>query len=208
MFHLNFRIGVRFMRTIRAYTYGIAVISATILFTSLFIAPEASAQRRGGGGERNRGARVTQFPRAYSPVIVGGHRYFYRDGFFYRGGGRGYMMIPAPIGARIRGLPFGFLSFSIGALPYYYYGGVYYQYLPDQSCYVVVQKPSGAPQSTASDNEDKAALTDGTTLSGVFEGASGDSIQFRVNGQSRSIPITKITSINFAPSTFDTTAHK
>lgn len=208
MFHLNLRIGVRFMKTIRAYTYGIAAISAVILLTSLFIQPEASAQRRGGGFGRNRGARVTESPRAYYPVIAGGHRYFYRDGFFYRGGRRGYMMSPAPIGARIRVLPFGFLSFSIGAMPYYYYGGAYYQYVPDQSCYVVVPKPSGAPASTASDNEDKAALTDGTTLSGVFEGASADSVQFRVNGQSRSIPITKITSINFAPSSFDTTAHK
>lgn len=208
MFHLDLRIGVRFMKTIQASSHGIAVISAVILLTSLFIPPGASAQRRGGGFGRSRGTHAAEFPRAYNPVIAGGHRYFYRDGFFYRGGRRGYMMIPAPIGARIRVLPFGFLNFSIGSIPYYYYGGVYYQYIPDQSCYVVVPKPSGAPASTSSDNEDKAALTDGTTLSGVFEGASADSIQFRVNGQSRSIPITKITSINFAPSSFDTTAHK
>ncbi len=119
-------------------------------------------------------------------------------------------MIPAPIGARVGVLPYGFVAFSVGAVPYYYYGGVYYQYIPDDNVYEVVQKPNNVPaaSSTSTDNEDKAVLTDGTTLSGVFEGASEDSVQFRVNGTVRSIAITKVTSINFAPSAFDTTGQK
>jgi hypothetical protein len=196
------------MRTIQSYVRGIAFLSAIILLATLFVTSDASAQRRrvfvGGRGG------VYASPQRYYPVYVSGHRYFYSGGYFYRGGRWGYAMIPAPIGARIRVLPYGFLTFNIGAVPYYYYGGVYYEYIPDQNVYVVVQKPSSAPAAatTATDNEDKAVLTDGTTLSGVFEGAGADSVQFRVNGQVRSIAITQITSINFAPSSFDTTGHK
>lgn len=195
------------MKTVQAFVRGIAFLSAIILLASLFITSDASAQRRrvyvGGRG----GAYAS--PRGNYPIVAGGHRYFYSSGYFYRGGRWGYAMIPAPIGARIRVLPFGFLSFTIGTVPYYYYGGVYYQYIPDQNVYEVVQKPSGAAAaSTSTDNEDKAVLTDGTTMSGVFVGASEDSVQFKVNGEVRSIPVTKITSINFAPSAFDTTGHK
>ena len=122
------------------------------------------------------------------------------------------MMVPAPIGARVRVLPFGFATFNIGLVPYYYFGGVYYRYIPDEDVYVVVQKPGEAPAATAAttpaDNNDKVVLTDGTTLSGVFVGAGEDSVQFQVNGEIRSIPVTKITAINFAPSSFDTTTHK
>jgi len=193
------------MKTVQAHSFGIVAILAAVLLSTFFVTSEASAQRRRIYVGRSV-ARVS--PRAYYPVYVGGRRFFYNGGFFYRGGRWGYTMIPAPIGARIRVLPFGFISFSIGAVPYYYYGGAYYQYIPDQNVYVVVQKPSSGPSSVSTDNEDKAVLTDGTTLSGVFESASADSVQFRVNGKLRSIPITQITSINFAPSSFDTTGHK
>jgi len=194
------------MRIIQSFAPGIALLSAIILVASFFVTSDANAQRRrvfvGGGRE----ARVS--PHAYYPLLIGGRRYFYSGGYFYRRGRWGYTVIPAPIGARIRVLPIGFLSFRIGTIPYYYYGGAYYEYIPDQNVYAVVQKPSAAPPTASTDNEDKAVLTDGTTLSGIFEGAGADSVQFQVDGQVRSIPITKITSINFAPSSFDTTAHK
>ncbi len=46
------------------------------------------------------------------------------------------------------------------------------------------------------------SLTDVSTLSGVFVGASADSIQFQVKNEVRSVPITQVKSINFAPSSF------
>lgn len=116
-------------------------------------------------------------------------------------------MVPAPIGARIRVLPVGFVSFRIGPLAYCYCDGAYYQFIPDENVYVVVQKPSGAPANPDT-TLDTAVLTDGTTLSGVFVGASADSVQFQVNGEVRSIPITEISSITFAPSTFNNNGQK
>ncbi len=196
------------MKTNLFHVQAIVGLSTIVLFFSLIIPPSANAQRKRVYVERRNPVIATHPVRPYYPVYSSGRRYFYRDGYFYRGGRWGYAVIPAPLGARIRVLPFGFLSFTIGSVPYYYYGGAYYQYVPDQSLYVVVQKPSGAPSTTATDNEDKAVLTDGTTMSGVFKGASEDSVQFEVNGQLKSVPITSITSINFAPSAFDTSAHK
>ncbi len=112
-------------------------------------------------------------------------------------------MFHPPFGARLRFLPFGFWSFRIGPALYYYGGGSYFQYLPDEDVYVVVPKPSQAPASpTTTSNDDVAHLTDGTTVSGVFVGATADSIQFQVKDEVRSIPITQIKSIDFAPSTF------
>ncbi|HUI30326.1 MAG TPA: DUF6515 family protein [Candidatus Acidoferrales bacterium] len=196
------------MKTTQAYPRKIVVLSAMILLVSIFVASDASAQRRRVYTGRGGGTAVTVLPRAHYPVFVGGRRYFYGDGFFYRGGRRGYVMIPAPIGARIRVLPFGFINFSIGAIPYYYYGGVYYQYIPGQNVYEVVPKPVGTPSNAPADSLDIAILANGTSLLGIFEGADADTIRFQVNGEVRRIPITQITSINFAPSLFDTTGHK
>ncbi len=196
------------MKTKQFHFFSLIVLLAAALISSLFIPSEASAQRRRVYVERGRDVRVMSLPREHYPVYVGGHGYYYSGGFFYRGGRRGYVITPAPIGARVRMLPVGFVSFRIGPLAYYYYGDTYYQYLPDQNDYVVVQKPDNTPPAVSNDTNDKAVLTDGTTLSGVFVGASADSIQFEVNGEESTIPITKVTSITFAPSILDTTGHK
>jgi len=186
------------------------MVSTIMLLSSLMVASNANAQRRRVIVEGSRTAHVAVAPVHPYPVIVAGRRYFYSGGYFYRGSRYGYIMVPAPLGARIRVLPYGFFSFSIGPVPYYCFGGVYYQYIPNENVYVVVQKPNGAPSSPSSANqtEDRVTLTDGTTLSGTFIGASADSVQFDVNGQTQSVPISKITSINFAPSTIDTTGNK
>lgn len=110
-------------------------------------------------------------------------------------------MYRPPIGARLRFLPFGFLSFRIGPALYYYGGGVYYQYIPGENVYVVVPRPEQAPVSPNS-NEDIMYLTDGKTLSGVFVGATADSIRFQVKDSVQTVPITQVKSINFAPSSF------
>lgn len=198
---------MKFMKASQAYGHRIAVLSAALMLASFFLSSEASAQRRHVIVNRGRDVRVLNLPRNHYPVFVGGRNYFYSDGFFYRGGRRGYMMVPAPIGARIRVLPVGFVSFRIGPLAYCYCDGAYYQFIPDENVYSVVQKPSGAPANPDT-TLDTAVLTDGTTLSGVFVGASADSVQFQVNGEVRSIPITGISSITFAPSTFNNNGQK
>ena len=201
---------VRIMKRNRFYVYHIAMLSAIVLLASLMVIPSANAQRRRVYVARSYGARMVATPSHPYPVVVGGRRFFYSGGYFYRGGRRGYFMVTAPLGARIRVLPYGFWSFNVGPVPYYCFGGVYYQYIPDENIYVVVQKPNGAPSSppAANDTEDRATLTDGTTVSGTFVGADADSVHFEVNGQLQSISISKVTSINFAPSTIDTTGGK
>ena len=194
------------MKTINVLSRCITILAMFALLVSLSLPSDASAQRRRGfsGG----GRIVHASPPSYERIYVGGHRYFYRGGYFYSAGRFGYRAVPAPIGARIRFLPFGFLCLNVGPIPYYYYGGIYYTYLPDENAYEVVQKPAGAPATTTASNQDRAVLTDGTAVTGVFQGADADTVQFDVNGQVRRIPITQITTINFAPSSFDSTSHK
>ena len=71
--------------------------------------------------------------RAQSPVVR--HRDADRRQTFYKN--RYY-----PIGHRVRSLPRGYFSFSIGSGRYYYQSGVYYRHRG--SNYVVVQAPLGA----------------------------------------------------------------
>lgn len=78
------------------------------------------------------GAVVVGLPVGYITVLVGGARYFYYGGVFYRKRPHGYVVVRAPVGAVVVALPVGFET-------YYYYGGVYYQKVP--SGYVVVELP-------------------------------------------------------------------
>jgi hypothetical protein len=191
--------------------YVVAILAMVFLSSFLFTS-EANAQRRRAFVERNRPSRVINLPRNHYGVFVGGRNYFYSNGYFYRRAGRGYISVLPPIGARIRVLPFGFVSFRIGPLAYYYWDGAYYQFIPDENVYVVVNKPQGAPNASAPNtsdgSQDEAVLTDGTTLTGVFMGASPDSMLFQVNGEVRHIPIAGISSITFAPSIIDSNSQK
>ncbi|MGO9481785.1 MAG: DUF6515 family protein [Candidatus Kryptoniota bacterium] len=203
---------MRQMNEVQSKIKYVAVLLTIVVVSSLFVSSGANAQRRRVAAQRERASRVINLPRNHYTVFVGRRNYFYSGGYFYRRARRGYVSVLPPIGARIRVLPVGFVSFRIGPLAYYYWGGAYYQYMPDENVYVVVNRPNGAPNSsasnTSSESQDEAVLTNGTTLSGVFMGASADSVQFQVNGEIRSIPITGVSSITFAPSAFDTTSEK
>jgi hypothetical protein len=135
----------------------------------------------------------------YIGITVGPRRYFYDGGYFYRRGPAGYVVVGAPIGARIRGLPAGFLTFQVGGINYYYCNGAYYNYLPDEQIYVVVQKPADAPATAENTKLDLIKLTDGTTIEGVFQSATDSSITLKVGDDNREINISDIVSITFAP---------
>lgn len=110
-------------------------------------------------------------------------------------------MFQPPIGARFPFLPYGFWSFRVGPAMYFYGGGTYFQYFPDENVYVVVPKPNQAPTAPSGD-EDVMYLTDGSSLSGVFAGATADSLRIQVKNEIKTVPITQVKSISFAPSTF------
>lgn len=179
----------------------ISGLAAVVCVLSL-LAPEiASAQRMRPRPQRQAPPHMMQLPPNRTRVMIGNRPYFYHNGRFYRPWrGRYYHYIP-PIGARLRFLPYGFWNFNIGPALYFYGGGVYYRYLPGENMYVVVPRPQNAPVPPNSD-EDIMYLTSGKTLSGVFVGASADSIRFQVKDSVQSVPITHIKSINFAPSSF------
>lgn len=178
-----------------------AVLVAAVAILSSFFPAKALAQRMRVPPERQAPSRFMSLPQNRMRVDIGGRPFFYHNGYFYRGWRRGYIRYYPPIGARMRFLPYGFWSFNIGPAMYFYGGGVYFQYFPYENAYVVVPKPSQAPPSPSGD-EDVMYLTDGKTLSGVFVGATADSIHFQVNNLVQSVPITQIKSINFAPSSF------
>ena len=66
------------------------------------------------------------------------------------------MVAAPPFGLRIGILPRGFLSFTIGGLPYYYYCGTYYIHRGDE--YEVVAPPLGAVVESIPSGYDKITV--------------------------------------------------
>jgi hypothetical protein len=193
-------------------------IDATLIFTLIISAvfifslnTFGQHRERGAVWQRNAPRHVMVRPvplmRNYARVQVPGRNYFYRDGSFYRRDRLGYHIIAAPIGARVGFLPFGYLMFRFGALDYYYYNGIYYNYLPGENCYVVVQKPADVnnPENL---KLDQIKLYDGSILNGIFQGATDSTVTLRMNDQDRVVNIGDIISIQFAPTISDNTEQK
>jgi hypothetical protein len=188
---------------------NLALVFILALIVSVTFLTQANAQGRREHTERRGPApgRVMSLPRNSMIVTVGPQRYFYHEGAFYARTRGGFSVIAAPIGARISVLPVGFVSLRFGALDYYYFNGVYYNYLPDQQVYVVVQKPAGA-DNVSNLKLDNVLLYNGSTLQGIFQGATDSTITLRVGDQDREINISDIISINFAPQINDNSQQK
>jgi len=156
--------------------------TALILFLAVIIvlalASDAAAQRR-DVIYRGRGGFVHVSPR---PVVRAHHGPY----------------ITRVVGTRISALPFGYVSFRLGGLDYYYYGGIYYRYYPADNVYVVVEKPKGT-ESVSSLKFDQVKLYDGSTLEGVFVGATDTTVTLKIGDKNHEINIGDIVSINFAP---------
>ena len=91
-----------------------------------------------------RGHQAKVLPAGHLRLSVSGSPFFYHGGVFYRSQGAAYIVVAAPIGARVRSLPTGFVSLSIGARRYYHLNSTYYYYEPQAQEYVVVAEPEGA----------------------------------------------------------------
>jgi hypothetical protein len=159
--------------------------------------PDAKDQHRQRGRERARRPVLVVTPRAdHTRVVVGRKEYSYAHGVFYRPGPKGYMAIRGPIGARIKVLPAGYLTFVVGGAPYYFYFGTYYNLDPVRHEYVVVAPPPGAPTVAGLD---QVELVTGETVNGTYLGGTQTLIQMNVEGRIRQIPIEQVVSIVFAP---------
>lgn len=173
-----------------------------LVAVAMLIQPgETIAQRRGGQKRVTvvrRRTEVTRLPRENTRIVVAGKPYFYSRGVFYRSGRKGFVTIAAPLGARIRVLPVGYITVRVGAIPYYYYYGTYYQFDAAATVYTVVSPPAGAttqPMSTL----DRMELVDGRTLEGTYVGGTKSTVQFEVDGAIQEIPVEQVISIVFAP---------
>ncbi len=77
--------------------------------------------------------------RGYTEVVVGGDRYYYNEGVYYRGAPGSYVVVQAPIGAVVYGIPAGYERVYIDGETYFVYRDVYYR--PVGRGYAVVERP-------------------------------------------------------------------
>jgi hypothetical protein len=153
-------------------TWIVAV--AALATGGAWLAPASDALAQGPAphhGQLKRpapGREVRVLPGGHETVRVGRANYHYRDGVFYRPFGPDrFVVVGAPIGARIRVLPFGYVSFFIGPRRYFYSNYTYYWWDPRASEYVVVEEPQGADKAVAE----------------AAEGGSGDVFVYPKEGQ-------------------------
>lgn len=92
------------------------------------------------------GYRLQHLPHHHTRIWYRNRDYYYFGGSFFLPASYGYYVVNAPIGARIRVLPHGYLSFYLGHNHYYYYNDIYYRHIPDTREYVVVEPPEGAEE--------------------------------------------------------------
>jgi hypothetical protein len=100
------------------------------------------------------GHRFSHLPERHHRVVVRNHAYFYADGFFLEPSLGAYIVVGAPIGARVPYLPWGYVSFFIGTRRYFFVNATYYLWDPLAYDYVVVAKPSGADAAMARADEE------------------------------------------------------
>ncbi len=90
------------------------------------------------------GHRIDSLPAIHLSLVLGSLTFFYSDGMYFRHHDHGYVVVAAPIGARVAYLPAGYISFYIGPSRYFFVNTAYYWWDPFYYEYVVVEKPAGA----------------------------------------------------------------
>ena len=76
-------------------------------------------------------------------LVVHGKRYVYHGGVFYRPRPHGYVVVAAPIGARVRAIPGASVTIRVGPVALHYAHGAFYRWIPRYRSYVVVRPPTG-----------------------------------------------------------------
>jgi hypothetical protein len=144
------------------------VLVAALATACVYLGPSAGAwaqdrqphhgQLRKSSPPPPRGREVRTLPSGNETVRVGRTNYHYRDGVFYRPRpSGGFVVVGAPLGARIRHLPLGYVSFWIGPRRYFYWNYSYYLWDPRFEEYVVVAEPEGADKAVATATETGSA---------------------------------------------------
>lgn len=138
-------------------------------------------------------------PKDHEKVIVKDDTYYFHRGVYYRPEKKGYKVVKAPIGARIRRLPDGFRIVRRTNRIYYVFFHTWYVYDELNDIYIVVEKPA---DQTDDYQLDKLYLLNGSVLVGIYMGGSRDSIQFLFDNEVKEISVTDIISLEFAAPDF------
>lgn len=152
-------------KTIRA---GLLVAAAISIAVSVPVADAAAQNKAPNRAPESRAHQSDPFPRVGHQVrtLPQGHRtisvnrqtYRYHNGSFYRRASTGvYVVVRAPVGARVSVLPPGYISFGIGPRRYFYANFTYFLWDRDRSEYVVVEEPEGAEAALVTASETTSA---------------------------------------------------
>ncbi|MDH4229662.1 MAG: hypothetical protein OEW11_07960 [Nitrospirota bacterium] len=96
-----------------------------------------------------RGYRTRTLPEDHLRITIGSSLFFFWDGVFFRPQDDVYLVVSAPVGARVRYLPAGYISFYLGPSRYFYVNDTFYLWDSPTREYIVVQKPRGADRAMA-----------------------------------------------------------
>lgn len=105
------------------------------------------------------GHSVRALPRDNTRVAVRDHAYFYSGGLFYESRGNEFLVVTAPIGARVRALSPGYVRFGMGGRDYFYFNATFWIWDAPSREYVVVEKPNGGDAALASAEQKVSAST-------------------------------------------------
>lgn len=89
---------------------------------------------------RPHGRYYSSIPSGFVTLSLAGGLFYYHMGTYYRPAENGYVVVRAPLGARIRALPEGCSPLYINDRRYFVCDEVYYQ--PDGEDYVVIERPA------------------------------------------------------------------
>jgi hypothetical protein len=185
------------MRDKSIFSPHVLLVLSCILFVG-FSTMSFAQRHRSTTPTRSRSVVITHLPQSHITVKHTGSSFIYSRGVYYRRHPHGYVVVRPPFGLRIRALPFGYTTFSVGAVPYYYYYGTYYSYDPVSKVYVVCDKP--AKEEAGDSKLDQVTLIDGNVLEGIYLKGDSKVVELEVDGKVHEIPVGKIVSIQFAPS--------
>lgn len=84
---------------------------------------------------------IRKLPGGHRIIKHGRKRYYCHNGIFYKKTSKGFTIVKAPIGLKIKKLPVGFITIRIGGRKYYRFDSTYYRYDPVKKVYFVIKKP-------------------------------------------------------------------
>jgi len=143
----------------------------------------------------HRVVKKDKLPKGNVEINVGEEKYYAHNGIFYKKQHKGYRVVKAPRGAKIKRIPDGFRMVRRRGMAYYVYYHTWYKYDDVADVYIVVDFPDGDSYDYY---DDKLYMVDGSVLIGRYMGGTNEYVKFRFNDETQRFPLEDIISIEFA----------